>query len=132
MSGNDRLAEIKARHEYLSQAYPPWSIADPPVTTMIAKDVTYLLTEVERLRAENAALTAERDRLREALIAAENVYAERTGPETPLGFLGPYGPPKCERCRAIGKWDDKHPRGVAIAHEPDCPFVVLNEEPTDA
>lgn len=35
---------------------------------MIAKDVTYLLTEVERLRAENAALTAEREAVEKLLL----------------------------------------------------------------
>jgi hypothetical protein len=54
--------------------------ADEKFVLHSREDVPYLLTEVERLRAENAALAGERDRLRAALDNAQ------------VGLTGGYAP----------------------------------------
>jgi hypothetical protein len=151
MSENDRLAEIKARCEAATPG--PWhgdrydgsikyemrgaddalvlavdhkngtfgflgdkETADEKFVLHSREDVPYLLTEVERLRAENAALAGERDRLREALDAVERANEIGIGPDTI----------HCRHCRAVCV------TSAPLIHEPDCPFAVLNEEPTDA
>ncbi len=162
----DRLAEIKA-------LWGVWAdnAAETDGTsreqrlreiTLLADDMRWLFTEVERLRAENAnlkrllddaneraaqiedwqikcallevdrdkaraenaALAGERDRLREAL---EGMWAEEVE-SIIVGFTNKqpvYGDAYCRRCNARAS------KQANIVHRNDCPFAVLNEEPTD-
>jgi hypothetical protein len=132
----ERLQQIKARvaastpgpwdvdaHYTLLSEEGDWlgdiassSDADADFIACSREDVPWLLAEVERLRAENAALAGERDRLREALDAVERANEIGIAPDTI----------HCRHCRAVCVTP------APLIHEPDCPFAVLNEEPTDA
>ena len=88
-AGNDKIAEIRARHERVQRdgdlATPPGSMAGQDAAVDAHDDRATLLAEVDRQRAENERLRADR-RERIATAALNGLIANAVVAHTPAQF----------------------------------------------
>ena len=81
--GNDKIAEIRARHEVDAKIATVVNPQLPPSWTLAGwrahDDRGYLLAEIERLTREHDEARAEVERLRDALVLGSEVLASHQG-----------------------------------------------------